>query len=135
MKNPADTTNPNAAEAASQTTPQAPAPVRLSPALGRPSAPLLFHEAPRAARNRPLPGKAANQPVHHIRHGVISASIWRQQTAKGAVFNVTFQRSYKDGEDWKTSASFGRGNLLVLSLIAARAYEWISNQRPEHPRQ
>jgi hypothetical protein len=77
-----------------------------------------------------------NQPVHHIRHGAISASIWRQETDKGPAFNVTFQRSYKDGEDWKTSASFGRNNLLVLSLIAARSFEWISNQprtptRPE----
>ena len=76
-----------------------------------------------------------NQPVHHIRHGAISASIWRQETDKGPAFNVTFQRSYKEGDDWKTSASFGRGNLLVVSLIAARAFEWISNQsrtpRPE----
>jgi hypothetical protein len=44
------------------------------------------------------------------------------------MFNVTFQRSYKDGETWKTSASFGRNNLLVLSLVAARAFEWIGNQ-------
>ncbi len=76
-----------------------------------------------------------NQPVHHIRHGAISASIWRQETGKGPMFNVSFQRSYKEGEEWKTSTSFGRGNLLVLSLIAARAFEWIGKQprtlRPE----
>ena len=70
-----------------------------------------------------------NQPVHQIRHGAVSASIWRQETEKGAVFNVTFQRSYKDADDaWKHSTNFGRNNLLVLSLIAARAFEWISNQ-------
>jgi hypothetical protein len=79
--------------------------------------------------DRPASEKSGNQPVHHIRHGVISASIWRQHTDKGPMFNVTFQRSYRDGEAWKTSTSFGRQNLLVLSLIAARAYEWISNQR------
>lgn len=49
------------------------------------------------------------------------------------MFNVTFQRAYKDGEDWKNSTSFGRNNLLVLSLIAARAFEWISNQ-PRQPK-
>ncbi len=68
------------------------------------------------------------QPVHKIRHGSVSASIWCQETDKGAQFNVTFQRSYKDGETWKNSASFGRQNLLVLSLIAARSFEWIGSQ-------
>jgi hypothetical protein len=76
----------------------------------------------------PAPAKPANKPVHHIRQGAVSASIWRQQTEKGPMFNVTFQRSYKDGETWKTSTSFGRNNLLVLGLIAARAFEWIGSQ-------
>jgi hypothetical protein len=73
------------------------------------------------------------QPVHKIRHGAVSASIWRQEIDEGVVFNVTFQRSYKDGEAWKNSTSFGRNNLLVVSLIAARAFEWIGNQ-PRQPR-
>lgn len=69
-----------------------------------------------------------NQPVHKIRHGAVSASIWRSETDKGPVFNVTFQRSYKDGDEWKNTASFGRNNLLVISLMAARSFEWIANQ-------
>ena len=72
--------------------------------------------------------KSENQPIHKIRHGAVSASIWRQETDKGPMFNVTFQRTYKDGDAWKNSTSFGRNNLLVVSLIAARAYEWISSQ-------
>jgi hypothetical protein len=76
-----------------------------------------------------------NKPVHTIRHGVVSASIWRQESDKGSVFNVTFQRSYKDGDDWKNSTSFGRNNLLVVSLIAARAFEWIGNQPRQLKRQ
>jgi hypothetical protein len=71
------------------------------------------------------------QPIHQIRHGAVSASIWRQETEKGPLFNVSFQRAYKDGETWKHSSSFGRNNLLVVSLIAARAFEWIGNQRPQ----
>ena len=66
-----------------------------------------------------------------FRSEAISASIWRQDTDKGPMYNVTFQRSYRDGENWKTSTSFGRNNLLVLSLIAARAFEWIANQPAE----
>ena len=80
------------------------------------------------------PVSASNsQPVHKIRHGAVSASIWSQETDKGQMFNVTFQRAYKDGDTWKNSTSFGRNNLLVVSLIAARAFEWIGNQ-PRHPR-
>ena len=67
-------------------------------------------------------------PVQKIRHGAVSASIWRQQTEKGPMFNVTFQRAYRDGDEWKNSTSFGRKDLLVVGLIAARAFEWIAAQ-------
>jgi hypothetical protein len=79
-------------------------------------------------KSKDAESKSNNQPVHKIRHGAVSASIWQQDTDKGPLFNVTFQRAYKDGENWKNSGSFGRNNLLVLSLIAARAFEWIGNQ-------
>lgn len=79
-------------------------------------------------KNLTSPSKSNTQPVHQIRHGAVSASIWRQETDKGSLFNVTFQRSYKEGDAWKNSTSFGRNNLLVVSLIAARAFEWIGNQ-------
>jgi len=38
-----------------------------------------------------------NKPVHTVRHGAISASIWEQDTEKGPTYNVTFQRAYKEG--------------------------------------
>ena len=79
-------------------------------------------------KNQTQVNKSSSQPVHEIRHGAVSASIWKQETHKGSLFNVTFQRSYKDGDTWKNSTNFGRNNLLVVSLIAARAFEWIANQ-------
>ena len=72
--------------------------------------------------------RSDNQPAHRIRYGSLSASIWRQETDKGAMFNVTFQRSYREGETWKTSASFGKHDLLIISLMATRAFEWIAAQ-------
>ena len=72
--------------------------------------------------------KGSQPPVHKIRNGAVNASIWRQETEKGPMFNVTFQRTYKDGDSWKNSESFGRKDLLVLSLIAARVFEWIAGQ-------
>jgi hypothetical protein len=69
-------------------------------------------------RNQPSSTKPKNAPIHHIRAGALSASIWLQDTAKGPMYNVTFQRSYREGADWKTSNSFGRDQLLVLSHIS-----------------
>ena len=68
------------------------------------------------------------RPAYQIRHGAVSASIWRQDSDKGPLFNVTFQRVYKDNDKWKYSGSFGRKDLLVVGLIAARAFEWIATQ-------
>ncbi len=84
-------------------------------------------------KNQPRTTKSNAQPVHRIRHGAVSASIWRQDTQKGQMFNVTFQRTYRDGEDWKNSSSFGRKDLLVVGFIAARAFEWIGTQ-PRNPK-
>lgn len=74
------------------------------------------------------PTKETPSPVHKIRHGAISGNIWRRDTDKGPMFNVTFQRAYREGDAWKNSDSFGRKDLLVVSLIAARAFEWIATQ-------
>ena len=68
------------------------------------------------------------KPAHRIRHGAVTASIWRQVSDKGPLFNVTFQRVYKDKDKWKYSGNFGRKDLLVVSLIAARAFEWIATE-------
>ena len=105
---------------------------RQPPYPGHHSTPFLFHDQ-LYMKNQPKPTESNPPPAHKIRHGAVSASIWRQETDKGVMFNVTFQRSYKEGEEWKSSSSFGRNNLLVLSLIAARAFEWIGNQQTESP--
>jgi hypothetical protein len=75
--------------------------------------------------------KTDNAPVHKIRYGNLTASIWRQDTDKGPMFNVSFQRSYKEGETWKSSTSFGKHDLLVVGLMATRCFEWIGAQTPE----
>jgi hypothetical protein len=79
-------------------------------------------------KNQTNPTTSGTQPAHKIRYGALSASIWRQEGDKGPMFNVSFQRSYKEGDGWKTSTSFGRNDLLVIGLIATRAFEWIATQ-------
>ena len=65
----------------------------------------------------------ANQkPVAEIRTGRVKAAIWRNETEGRTRHNVTFSRLYKDGEQWKTTQSFGSNDLLVLAKVADRAH-------------
>jgi tRNA A22 N-methylase len=67
------------------------------------------------------------KPLHHIRYGTVEASIWENLTqGEAAFYNVTFAKHYKDGDEWKTSQSFGMGDLLELSKVADHAHTWIA---------
>lgn len=70
-----------------------------------------------------------NPPAHETRLGGIRASIWKNVTENGPRFNTTFERSYRDGEEWKTSDSFGRDDLLTLGFVAQEALRWIVAQK------
>ncbi len=77
--------------------------------------------------------KVVNRPVHTIRYGAVRAAIWRNiidaGNASRPVYNATFSRSYKDGNQWKESASFGADDLLVLAKAANEAHTYICGQR------
>jgi len=65
------------------------------------------------------------QPIHEVRLGSIKAAIWKNQTESGTRFNVTLARLYKDGENWKSTDSFGRDDLLLLGKVLDQAHTWI----------
>ena len=68
----------------------------------------------------------ANQkPVDEIRIGRVKATIWRNGTDEQPRHNVTFGRLYKEGDQWKTTQSFGRNDLLVLAKVADLAHSRI----------
>ena len=58
------------------------------------------------------------KPVAEVRIGAVKASIWQNDTQAGIRHNATFSRLYKDGDDWKSTGSFGREDLLVLAKVA-----------------
>ena len=76
-----------------------------------------------------MPNK--QKPVHEVRLGAIKAAVWKNDTQNGVRYNTTFSRLYKDGEEWKTTDSFGRDDLLVLAKVADRAHSWIHEQSQE----
>ena len=74
------------------------------------------------------PEPQPSRPVHKLRIGLIKAAIWANVTREGMIFNVTFERSYHDGEAWRSSNSCGRDDLLKLAKVADEAHSWITRQ-------
>lgn len=70
------------------------------------------------------------RPAHSVRvSGAIEAAIWQNERKDGTPFySVTFKRSYKDGDDWKESASYGERDCLSLARAALEAAAWISQE-------
>ena len=75
------------------------------------------------------------KPVTEVRIGRVKATIWRNGTEEHPRHNVTFSRLYKDGNQWKSTQSFGRNDLLVLAKVAdqahSRIFELSQEEAPE----
>lgn len=74
-----------------------------------------------------------NKPVEELRLGTIKAAIWQNESKNGLRYSVRITRLYKDGDEWKTSDSFGRDELPLVAKVADLAHTWIfrANQRTE----
>lgn len=82
-----------------------------------------------------MPKQNPVQPVHEVRIGSVKAAIWENKTENGTRFNVTLARIYRDGDQWRSTDSFGRDDLLVLAKVADQAHTWIfENARPQDDR-
>ena len=71
------------------------------------------------------------KPIHEVRLGIIKAAVWKNETEKGVRYNVTFSRIYKDGDNWNSTDSFGRDDLLLLSKVVDQTHSWIFAQARE----
>ena len=70
-----------------------------------------------------------NLPAKTIQLTNLKAAIWRNTNEKGPKFSATFERIYKDGEDqWKSSHSYTRDDLLVLAKLADWVFSWIATE-------
>jgi hypothetical protein len=73
----------------------------------------------------------SNLPVHTLRHRSLEAAIWRNSTSKGRMYNVTVVRSFKDGEGWRESHSFGYDDLMNVAKLLYDAHSWITAARAQ----
>lgn len=66
---------------------------------------------------------ATNKPIEKLKLGAINAAIWKTDTENGPVFNVTFDRVYRNGEgNFGNTNSFRSRDLLVLAKLADLAH-------------
>lgn len=75
--------------------------------------------------------KNKTKPIHEVRLGYIKAAVWKNETEAGVRYNVTFTRLYKDGDQWASTESFGRDDLLLLAKVADQTHSWICAQNQE----
>ncbi len=86
-------------------------------------------QAPEARAEEPIPGPDRNRPVHVVRLRNVRAAIWANDTETGLRYNATVSRLYKDDDQqWRTSESFGRDDLLLLAKVLDLAHTWVSEQ-------
>jgi hypothetical protein len=65
------------------------------------------------------------EPVKKIKIGGIEAAVWQNKSSEGKEFyNVTMERSYKDGEEWKKTNSLRVNDLPKAILALQKAYEF-----------
>ena len=63
------------------------------------------------------------KPADEIRIGRVKATIWMNATGDGqARYSVVFSRLYREGDQWKSTHSFGRNDLLLLAKVADIAH-------------
>ena len=70
-----------------------------------------------------------NNLVAKVRLRGITASIFANQSESGSTFHkVSIQRTYKDGDEFKTSTTFGRDDLPLVQQAAHSAWLEIMKQ-------
>jgi hypothetical protein len=73
--------------------------------------------------------KERARPIHVVRIGPLRAAIWANRVASGVIHNVTVSRSFRVGEEWRESSSFGVDDLLCLAKALDLAHTWILGHR------
>ena len=76
---------------------------------------------------------ANHKPIDEVRIGRVKATIWKNGTEDAPRYNVTFSRLYKDSDQWQSTPSFGRNDLLTLAKVADLAHTRIYSLPQEQP--
>ena len=72
----------------------------------------------------PVPAKKL--PEKKIKVGNIQVAVWRNKSKTGDTFySVSFEKYYKDGDDWKSTTSLNRNDIPKAILALEEAYKFL----------
>ena len=72
-----------------------------------------------------------NRPVHQVRIGRIKAAVF--ENGDNAPRKVQFTALYKEGDEWRGSASFTREDLPLLAKVADQVHSYLYEQKTVLP--
>lgn len=76
--------------------------------------------------------QAANNPVHRIRVGAVSCRVFLNKTKEGTEFpSAIISRSYKAGDSFKDSNSYGARHVNELAAVVANLQNWFQTNDSE----
>ncbi len=80
--------------------------------------------------------KNPNAPVFSMRRKGVSVSVFDNQSGEGKTFyKALVQRTYKEGEEFKTTTSLSRDDLPVAQILMGKAYEFILEAESKQTKQ
>jgi len=69
------------------------------------------------------------KPLKVFRLRGLSASVFenhaKSENGERTFMKVSLQRSYRDGDEWKSTSALGRDDLPIAQLLLTRAWEFI----------
>lgn len=70
------------------------------------------------------------KPVQLFKAGGVRAAIWMNTIERDGqsipTYSVQIDRTYKDGEEWKTTNRFGVNELAKVELLTRKAFEFLT---------
>jgi hypothetical protein len=72
------------------------------------------------------------KPAFKVTHGRVSCAVWENKGGEGVFHTVTMERSYKDGEQYKSTNSFGITSdldALERCLFDVKVWQAMQSQR------
>lgn len=81
-----------------------------------------------------MENKTGIRPEKKFKAGAVTATIWRNETAKGSYASVQLDRHYKDGEAWKSTTSLRVNDLPKATLVLSKAYEYLVSREEKNER-
>lgn len=90
----------------------------------------MAKQQPQQKPPEPEPGSSeGNLLVQTIRHRNLKAAIWKNETDKGVIYNVTLTRSYRVEDQWHDSQSFSYSDLMNVVKLLFDTHTFITEVR------